>query len=341
MGGGFSRLESATDSNVYRAINSKSACLEQLNDKSEKIILPSQITAKNGRVYNITKLLTGSISEFPQKSFSFAPDSKVQIIESYAFKESDSGKGRSLVLPLSLKKLKDSALGGVVLHNVEISSDNKFYRVSEDRILYNLYPLKIEYCPRNTRHVTIRRNITIIANNCFSFCPLTVIHIPASVMRIGCSAFEGCTNLSRVSFDKKSQLKLIDCNAFAMTKISKIMIPSNVQVIEKKAFYCCLYLKKLVFVSPSRLVDIGEYAFSRTQIRVVNFPKSLRRLRNWVFWNCPNLTTFTHPDSHYLLVSRDVFSPKTLDEQSQKLFDRLFHESALAPEFIKSQVSMR
>ena len=104
----------------------------------------------------------------------------------------------------------------------------------------------------------------------FEICTaLTAIEIPASVETIEESAFQGCSNLTTVNFEKGSQLKTIgigyNSNVFAnCTALTAIEIPASVETIGESAFQGCSNLTTVTFEKGSQLKTIGGgyYSFS-------------------------------------------------------------------------------
>ncbi len=90
-----------------------------------------------------------------------------------------------------------------------------------------------------------------IANSAFDgmdiydFSSLTSVEIPASVETIGDDAFNGCGNLSQVTFEANSKLKIIGRWAFSGCAIPSIQIPASVETIEFQAFYGCHNLSQV------------------------------------------------------------------------------------------------
>ena len=95
------------------------------------------------------------------------------------------------------------------------------------------------------------------------------IVIPASVKVIEQYAFDGCVNLSEVSFAPGSRLQEIGAEAFKNTSLTEIIIPGSVEKIgynqyndsEGYVFANCSQLTKLIFESPSSLKNIADNTF--------------------------------------------------------------------------------
>ena len=107
----------------------------------------------------------------------------------------------------------------------------------------------------------------------FSDCTaLTSIEIPASVESIEECAFQGCSQLASVTFEKGSMLKTIGGRVYAYNKdncrygafgaftgcpITSIEIPASVETIEVAAFQDCSQLASVTFEKGSKLKTIG------------------------------------------------------------------------------------
>ncbi len=84
--------------------------------------------------------------------------------------------------------------------------------------------------------------------------------VPAGVVQIGESAFEGCEGLAEVTFP--AGLAVIGTAAFSMCKgLTSVVVPEGVTNIEYRAFADCPALASAVL--PDSLVHLGEYAFGK------------------------------------------------------------------------------
>ena len=138
----------------------------------------------------------------------------------------------------------------------------------------------------------------------FEICTaLTAIEIPASVETIEESAFQGCSNLTTVNFEKGSQLKTIgigyNSNVFAnCTALTAIEIPASVETIGVSAFSSCSSLATVTFEKGSRLktingdADSGAFA-NCTALTAIEIPASVETIGESAFQGCSNLTTVT------------------------------------------------
>ena len=128
----------------------------------------------------------------------------------------------------------------------------------------------------------------------FSDCSaLTSIEIPASVETIESYAFERCSSLATVTFEKGSTLKSIVYGIFDdCSSLERIEIPASVEIIKGSAFRCSS-LTTVTFEKGSQLKTIGENAFYSLRITHIEIPASVETIESAAFAKCSSLTTVT------------------------------------------------
>lgn len=90
--------------------------------------------------------------------------------------------------------------------------------------------------------------VTQIGSKAFQYTRIKTIIVPSSVTSIGDRAFEGCSNLTTVTFAEGSRLEQIGENAFKdCKKLTSITLSSHVNVIGSYAFYRCESLASITF----------------------------------------------------------------------------------------------
>ena len=163
---------------------------------------------------------------------------------------------------------------------------------------------------RNLQKVILPNTIKSINKKAFYQSGLQSIEIPASVETIGKSAFQGCTALTTVTFEKGSQLKIIegdrnydygveDCGAFQnCTSLTAIEIPASVAIIEDGAFHNCTALTTVTFEKGSQLKTIwGDSCYGAftncTSLTSIEIPASVETIEMCAFQGCTALTTVT------------------------------------------------
>ncbi len=162
--------------------------------------------------------------------------------------------------------------------------------IIEEAAFYNCPLLATVIFENGSNLKTIKGNY--YANGSFSKCrALTSIEIPSQVEIIGEEAFQDCTSLEIVTFEKGSILKTIDKSAFSnCTALSSIQIPATIESIEYRGFSGCSSLTAVSFGQNTNLSTIGEFAFSNCKslisieipanvFRSVEQPKTIRNIQ--------------------------------------------------------------
>lgn len=138
---------------------------------------------------------------------------------------------------------------------------------------------------------TIGETNSLVLLGTFEGCTsLTDIEIPASVEKIGSSAFQGCTTLTTVTFEKGSQLNAIDYGAFSdciSLKTIDMSTCTKVKTIGSSGgfsvFYECHSLQtfKLGTYTPPDASYLGSIPTSATLQVPANSISSYRTARGW------------------------------------------------------------
>ena len=119
--------------------------------------------------------------------------------------------------------------------------------------------------------------------------------IPKSVTSINQSTFDGCTNLTDVTFGGKEEY----IGGFAFQKCSSLKtlnIPETVTTIDDFAFSGCSGLT--AFNVPDNVTEIGQFAFEYcSSLTKVTFGKKLNKIGEYAFFDLKNLNSINIPDS--------------------------------------------
>ena len=131
------------------------------------------------------------------------------------------------------------------------------------------------------------------------------VSIPASVTRIGHSAFDGCLDLQEVNLPDR--ITFIGKSAFMnCRKIKHIIIPEGVARILSYTFAMCSNLYTIVL--PPLLTEIGEYAFEYcSNLSAIEFPDSLESIGEKCFQACKALEMIRIP-SKVKTIESEAFS---------------------------------
>ena len=153
--------------------------------------------------------------------------------------------------------------------------------------------------------ITIPDGIEVIADSAFTYCSQDgVITIPASVKKIGVSAFFPVFDIDGLVVDAKNEYydSRNGCNAIIETSTntliagcSKTVIPEGIISIARNAFLAAEELKQVVL--PQSLKVIGEAAFVHSGITEIDIPEGVTTLERYTFQYCVDLQKVTFPQS--------------------------------------------
>lgn len=132
--------------------------------------------------------------------------------------------------------------------------------------------------------------ITTIAENAFRDCTVLKSIIGSTIQTIKDGAFQGCINLSSVTFT--NQLSEVNNNAFrGCTSLTQVSLGDNVQTIGDAAFAACTSLTELSF--GSNLKSLGAGVINGTKISSIVLPNSLVKVGHHAFADCNQLSSVT------------------------------------------------
>jgi hypothetical protein len=194
------------------------------------------------------------------------------------------------------------------------------------------------------------KDVTVIGLGSFMFTQIAItsVVLPDTVIRIDDSAFQFCSQLSRVTLSKNlttiSQLSFSNC-----TSLIDITLPDSLEIIEHNAFENCTSLKHINIPSNIKewwetvfagcrieTVDIAEGvesiplgAFSGNNILEVVLPSSMREVGMYAFYDCENLKSVTLNEGLTILGDgafvnsqiEELIIPSTVVQMTEMVFD--------------------
>ena len=302
----------------------------------ESINFPNGLTyigqaAFTNCIYLTSAILPDSVVYMGGDAFSYCNaleevvlSNKLSTIESGAFRNCNSLK--SIAIPDSVTNIESMAFDSCEnLESITIpngvsnigtwafSKCKKITNVTIPASVLSIGTNPFTYC-ESIVSITVDANNTIYdsrdncngviktaTNSLIIGCKNTVI--PENVVRVGQSAFCGCTNLSTITIPEA--VTSIGNSAFMEChNLQDIIIPSNVEIIDKYAFWGCDSFKNIT-VSKS-ISTIGEQAFYHCDnIEKIIIPISVVSIGSRCFQKCPKLTIYCESDTR----------PKTWDSR--------------------------
>lgn len=203
------------------------------------------------------------------------------------------------------------------------------FKLSTDRSSYVLYSRGTHSDPHLVIPSTYK-NLPVmgVQENAFKGCTyLTEVTISDSVIALGPSAFENCTNLTTINFESNETLTSFGSKCFAgCTAITEINLPDSLLAIGSEAFANCSNLKEISF--NEGLIQIGSGAFRNCVLfKNAELPDSLTTLGLGAFGGCYNMTEITLPFIGPS-VSYDTFNYNRYDYHIGYLFGKQNYEES-------------
>lgn len=298
-------LNSVTIGNSVNKIG-KSAFYECSNLTS--VIIPNSVKSIDDNAFeNCTGLtsvtLGNSVTEFGMNIFKSCSSLKSLIVtnmipatitketfrEHYASTELSVPEDVAMEYILTLWSLFD---------NIRIVDSEKILKTFETgNLKYRLIPAKADG----------ENNLAVVIPGDYS--SLTEVTIPERftvtengknlryyVDAVGYNAFNGCGNITTITFNSRNAARVIGEYAFAGTKISQIALPGTLKTIGNYAFNKCESLQNITI--PASVTSFGKNAFSDcSSLTSATFEPGLQTIPEYAFSNCQSLQNITIPAS--------------------------------------------
>lgn len=141
--------------------------------------------------------------------------------------------------------------------------------------------------------VVLSQGVTSIGDYAFEGCAVTGVEIPASVTRIGMSAFRDCVDLTGVTIP--DSVTSFGSYIFSgCTGLTSAVLPANLTVIPDAMFFGCTGLSGIAL--PVALTEIGYGAFYDCEsLEGVMLPQGVTKIGASAFKNCVSLSELAIP----------------------------------------------
>lgn len=174
---------------------------------------------------------------------------------------------KEVILPDTVKNIKEDAFLGCV----------KLKKVTLPKKLEDLGEGVFASCEK-LESINLPNTLHSIPDFTFSDCySLKSIKIPKNVEYIGWEAFAGCDKLTKVTFAKRSKLKMINDCAFAQCfHLTKITFPASLKKIRGNIFEYDKRLKTVIFQGKVPKMDLVTFTDIPSNV-VFKVPKKYKK----------------------------------------------------------------
>ena len=128
--------------------------------------------------------------------------------------------------------------------------------------------------------INIPESVEWIGEGAFSMSGLNSIHVPAKAAEWGMSLFQGCFNMTNVTFDENITV-IPERIFFYCERLKSVTLPESVRKIDIGAFSACDSLAHINF--PANLDTIAFGAFTEAPLEEVIFPANLKSIQMRAF----------------------------------------------------------
>lgn len=268
--------------------------------KNSDIIIPRSVNHES-KEYVITSIRAGSFKDLNIKTFRFASDSEVQIIEDDSFIYSSF---ECFIYPPKITRIKKSF-----------------------------------FCFSSILHIKfdINSKLQTIEKGALSITSLQTFEIPSQLVNLEEGWCQYTSKLNKItvspnnpyykSYDedkivlKKSRIEQqnYDCLVFCSRDFESFFVPNFIENICSYAFCNCEKLKEIKMSNESQLKTIGNFAFSNTKIESFTIPPHLCELKKGWFGEMRNLKniTISPENKHFCFLDEKLIIEKTsLNQQN-------------------------
>ncbi len=266
----------------------------------ESIIIPNSVTSVGSNAFwgcsSLTSATIGSgLTTVSSDMFenctsleTLALPDTLEAIESYAF--SGCASLTEVKLPSGLNKLNSGAFKNcTALTKVNIPKSLTDGNGSDYGPFQGCSSL-------NT--IEFENGVTTIPKNLFANCSgLTSITIPATVTSIGSYAFDGCENLTTVTFAGNNVTTIGNAAFYGCTSLSDITLPASLTTLESSAFGSCTALAEINIPASLTNTSNSSYGpfYNCSALKTVSFENGVTTIPAYMFARCNGIEELTIP----------------------------------------------
>lgn len=157
------------------------------------------------------------------------------------------------------------------------------------------------------------------------------VTIPACVTEIDGSAFDGCSLLEEVKFEKGSKLKKVNTFAFKnCTVLKSVSFPTSLEALGDKVFYGCASLEKVEY-DGDKITSFGSSIFEKcASLKRVVVPACMTSVSEKEFADCVSLENVEFCNGVATIANNAFYGKKLVGEITfpssiKKIGDRAFY----------------
>lgn len=156
---------------------------------------------------------------------------------------------------------------------------------------------------------------------------LSELLLNSNISIIGDGAFEGCSNLTKVTGQPKSigkkafffclklkefpfeQVEELDSSSFEYTSLTTFKAAGNLETVPESCFSCCYFLKD---IDLNHVRTIEHHAFELCTMTHIVLPKTLKKIGNFAFKNCTFLENIVSLSEEPPSICENTFSGSSI-----------------------------
>lgn len=162
------------------------------------------------------------------------------------------------------------------------------------------------------------------------------VTIPACVTEIDANAFDGCTSLSEVKFEKGSKLKRVNTFAFKdCTSLKSISFPTSLEALGDRVFYGCTSLEEVEY-DGDKITSCGLLIFEKCEsLKSAVVPSCMTSVSAKEFRDCALLEKITFGNGVATIENNAFYGKKLVGEITfpssvKKIGEKAFYGNALS-----------